>query len=278
MSEILQDVSATALSKAIEDNQSELFALFGSWPKAELHDAPDILWSMTDIPFALFNSVLRAQLSPDRVDATIEQAIARARSRNVPVRWLTGPATRPPDLGRFLEVHGFVHTGDSPGMALEISSLIGDLPEPSGLVIERVADIETLQIWCSVGIIGFDMPDFVGDPFVDLFSSLGFETDLPLINYLGCLDGEPVAISSLFLGAGVAGIYNVATIPSARGKGIGTAMTAWAIGQARAMGYRVAILQASEMGVSVYGRLGFKEYCRIDYYLWNGEPAMPGAA
>ncbi|MFN8468676.1 MAG: GNAT family N-acetyltransferase, partial [Caldilineaceae bacterium] len=96
---------------------------------------------------------------------------------------------------------------------------------------------------------------------------IGLQPANGLRRYVGYLNGVPVAASGLVLQAGVAGIFAVATLPHARGKGIGGAMTRVPLLDARAEGYAVGTLQASEMGYPVYKRLGFETVCGIELYL-----------
>ena len=277
MSEILQDLSAPALATAFEANVVELFSLFRQWRRAEVYFGPDMLWTMTDIPASIFNSIIRAQLSPDSVDTAIEAAILRSKARNVPISWWAGPATRPAELGASLKVHGFVQEEDNPEMAIDLSVLNTDVPTPPGLVVEQVTEIETLRKWRHAFATGFGMPDFMGDAFFELFATVGFDAHSPLHNYIGWLNGEPVATSTLFLAAGVAGIYDIATVPEVRNRGIGAALTSMPLREARTMGYRVGVLEASTKGASVYRGLGFQEYGRIGHYVWASEHANQGA-
>ena len=55
----------------------------------------------------------------------------------------------------------------------------------------------------------------------------------------------------------MAGLYAVVTLPWARRRGIGTALTVAPLVEARAAGYRTATLQASVGGQGVYARIGF---------------------
>lgn len=46
-------------------------------------------------------------------------------------------------------------------------------------------------------------------------------------------------------------------------------MTLRVLRDARALGYRVAVLTASPSGIGVYRSLGFREYCLFSRYEWE---------
>jgi len=266
MSDILKDLSAPALIKAIKANPVEWWRYLGRSPKAEWHDSPEITWLLTGIPEWSVNVVIRTQVEPQDVDALIERTVAHFESKDMTrFTWRTGSDTQPADLGKHLIDHGWTYPEGTPGMAVDLSELNEDLPTPSGLTIEHVRDAEALRKWAYATIIGFGLPESSVKTWFDVFTGLGF--DLPLRNYVGLLDGKPVAASELFLGAGVAGIYAVTTLPEARRQGIGAAITLAPLRDARAMGFRIGILHASSLGEGVYRRLGFQEYCKGRSYV-----------
>jgi hypothetical protein len=271
LNDYLQDLSPTSMICAIESHIFPFIKALRGWQGAEVHDESDILWSITDIPFDLFNSVSRARILPENIDATIQSVVAQAGQRGVPLLWWTGPGTLPADLGKHLERHGFVREDHMPGMAVDLAKLKENLPVSAGFTCQPVEDQAVLKIWGQVFGECFEAPDFAVEAFCDFSNYVNRHT---MRSYLGWLDGKPVATSTLMLGEGVANIYNVGTIPAARRRGIGALMTALPLYEARAEGYRVGILDASEMGESVYRSLGFQEYCKSDTYMWVPEPVQ----
>jgi predicted GNAT family acetyltransferase len=67
--------------------------------------------------------------------------------------------------------------------------------------------------------------------------------------------------------AGDCGIYNVVTVPHARRRGLGTALTALLVHEARDRGCATASLQATEMAERVYASVGFCDLGRFLEYV-----------
>jgi len=276
MDTAVQTLSSPHLPSTVEANMLELWKAYGRAPGRELHEGRELVRVLTGVPSPLFNGIFRARLAPDRIEQAIEETLAVGVRWGVPLFWWVGGDTRPRDLGTHLERFGFVHAGAAPGMALDLCSLSVDMPLPPGFDFEVVDDDGRLHTWAHVAAEAAEYPLPVRGPLVELERGVGLCPRVPLRRYIGCYDGVPVATSEMVLHSGVAGIYAVATLPEARRQGMGAAMTCLPLLDARAEGYRMGTLQSSEMGYSLYRRLGFQEVCKTDVYLMEAEMARRG--
>lgn len=268
MATILNDFSETALIAAIEANLFELLPLlFGCLPNAVYRNEADAAWFMSDIPFALFNGVIHARLAPNGLDTRIREIVTPFESGKKPMVWWTGPSTRPTDLGVHLQACGLLHLDDSPGMAADLDAL-QDHPTNPAVTVKRAVSLADLERWGGPFAANFEVPRKAVPQLCESVAKLGFDEGGALHNYLGMLDGDVVGTCTLYLGAGVAGIYNVSTLPQARRQGVATALTRAALRMARDRGYRIGILHASEMGYGAYRRIGFRDFCTVSHYLY----------
>jgi predicted GNAT family acetyltransferase len=76
----------------------------------------------------------------------------------------------------------------------------------------------------------------------------------------------PVATAMRFSSHRIAGVFNVSTIPEYRRRGIGEAMTWRAAVDGLAEGCIASALQASEMGLPIYQRMGYRQV--LTYQVW----------
>ncbi|QNE18395.1 GNAT family N-acetyltransferase [Kribbella qitaiheensis] len=255
------------LVEAIETNAAELLMTMGAAGGGEQREDGGVRWTIGGSPIDYHNAVVEAELEDSATaDQVVGESLARMKELGVPGCWHVGPSMRPADLGERLVRAGFTYGGAEPGMAVELANLI----EPTatgGLEIVRVADDETLAVWAETLGRGFGEGEKEARWVAEVYRREGYGD--PWRHYLGLLDGEPVATTTVFLAAGVAGVYFVMTVPEARRRGIGAAITLAALREARDSGFAYGVLGSSPAGKSVYESLGFREYCSIDLYEWS---------
>ena len=83
---------------------------------------------------------------------------------------------------------------------------------------------------------------------------------------IGRLDGQSVAAGIALDLDGDCGIYNIGTVEHARRRGMGTAVTAALLHDARDRGCETASLQSTPMAEGVYAAVGFRDLGRILEY------------
>jgi ribosomal protein S18 acetylase RimI-like enzyme len=254
-----------AVIEMFDRSMVEFYVESRSRPWADIKVDDDVVWGSTGLPHQAFNGAAAATFSEATADARIETILDYFRELRLDMSWWVGP-TSPAWLGDRLVAHGLVPDGVAPGMAVSLEGWSSPSP-PDGLEIELVRDAAAFHEAMDVMFAGFEMPRVIQPRFEERFRDFSVGPRATQRTYVARVDGQAVATA---LGApldGTVAIYNVATLPSARRRGAGSAVTAAAMIDARAGGARWAILESSEMGRSVYERLGFRQVSEVAIYV-----------
>ncbi len=133
---------------------------------------------------------------------------------------------------------------------------------PTDIRVEPVQSSDELATLEKIMIEGFDFQEMRGAMSGALFHP-GMLQDDRFAAWLGYLDNEPVAAAGSLVEAGIVDVVMVATIPRARRKGVGLAVTQAA---ARPELGLPAVLFSSDEGRPVYERLGFVPILRGSFW------------
>ena len=261
---ILRDATESELDLALEANWRESRRSLGAARDVVVRDEQQLFWFTTGMPIGWFNAVLRANLAADEVAAAFATMRAFFAEKEVPWLWAVGRGSTPADLGTRLEALGMYHVGAVPCMAWRFPEQPIAAPEVARLTIVHANDDALLDEWARLPLRerahGVENSARMSEIQRAATRHPGRQ------QFLGYLDGVPVAMATVLLAAGVAGLYGVETLPSTRRQGIGTAMTLAALRWAQERGYHYATLQASDMGRPIYEQMGFTLTRPIDLY------------
>jgi GNAT superfamily N-acetyltransferase len=211
------------------------------------------------IPKPLFNQVVT---DDGAADAAVVRAVEEVRARGVPFCVVLRRGVDDRFAPRILQLGLRCHREVMPGMALD--PIPSDIEAADVHLDVRVVSDETgLADHVAAVARAFDIPiamfrDFVG-------RALCLRPGCTV--YLGTLDGEPVTSGFAVRTGRTIGLYKIATIPEARDRGFGDAMTRRIVADGAAAGCEVAALQASDMGRPIYERIGFRAVIEYDIYV-----------
>ncbi|PHN08207.1 GNAT family N-acetyltransferase [Flavilitoribacter nigricans] len=190
--------------------------------------------------------------------ATLEAAVTYYRSRGLDYCIWIGREQLTAEVGGFLQQAGVSRQNEEVGMILDLGDYaIRRHPDHRNVRIadqpDRIAD------YARVLAHNWTPPDQNVVRFYARTAPvyLASDSDIRLLVYYQ--EGKPVATLELFPSdAETVGIYGFATLQDFRGRGIGSTLFTFALNYARSAGYRRVILQASEDGLGIYKKYGFK--------------------
>lgn len=230
----------------------------------EVRDYPGLAIASAGVDFPTFNAAL---LSAPVADATelgrrVTLAAVHFGARRLPwslwacVDWL-GSALQPA-LPAALARAGL-------GTAAELTGMIADVLVPPSrdlpeLDCRNAADEPTRRAFAQILSAVFGVPLALA---CDIYGGDRLWRN-GLAGCVGFVNGRPVATAATLIAADAVGVYSVATLPEHRRRGYGEAITRLALGRAcQASGLRRRVLQASDSGLPLYQRMGFRAVTRF---------------
>ena len=251
----------------VADNLREwLRVIAGSRGAGELRELRGVSIASAGVTFQMFNAAFLS--GPVANDAELTQRImlpmVHFNARGLEwAYWVCEDFIHSPTRRRSrvaFEKHGLRHSVDLPGMVAEqVKPPMRPLPI---IDVRRVCDGSTKEAFCAIGSVCFHVPLAW---FREVFESESVWTRFAA--YVGYVNGEPVSTAAVVMGAEVAGVYNVATMPGHQRQGYGEAVMRHAISDARLEhGVGRTILQATPAGLRLYQRMGFRTVTRVAVY------------
>jgi hypothetical protein len=210
-----------------------------------LDESEAILFTSIPMPIAYFNSAFVKP--PARVADHVNDIVEYFRALDLPftVRYRGDDE----DAASACEAQGLTSGGDSHPVMFGDAVTIAE-GETRDV---RIVDETSLAAYCATMSAGFELPEGVLDAILTP-ASLRDPSFVALLAYDG---DEPVASSALVVSDRCAGVYNVATPPQQRKRGLGEAVTRAAVAEGVRRGCTTTTLQASAMGFPIYARMGY---------------------
>ncbi|MEZ4863770.1 MAG: GNAT family N-acetyltransferase [Caldilineaceae bacterium] len=265
MTALLQLSDLTKVNQ-IQENFITYFRIFAGIPGVRYVEEA-ATWIFTD-EGAPGTMVFKSNFRGATVDEQIDGVIMEMGQYTSEIDWMVFPGCRPANLGERLAARGLAGgpdgawhlVGDVPGMGgnwmyVDLTAL-----PPAPLVSERfhivrVNDERMLEAWRQISSDGFGGGAYQN--FYQAYARHGFASDALKHHYIGYLDEQPVTSGTLLLAGGSASIYNVSTPAHLRRQGFGGAITYAMLEEMRRRGYTWSWIWASQLGRSVYAKLGF---------------------
>ncbi|HLO04327.1 MAG TPA: GNAT family N-acetyltransferase [Symbiobacteriaceae bacterium] len=216
--------------------------------------------SLRSVPISRFNHVACIRIASEERQALLAKLRQHFAGREIPnPALMVTPATEPADLGEWLMRQGW--TWESvPVMAWQP----GPLPLTPAIKVTEAGPDDLAQVFHLVQRVFFPSAS-------PLYLEIGRRSiwsaeQIGMRHFIGWVDGVAVGASSLFCWKGMAGIYNMCTLPAYRSQGIASALLARLISVAQAAGSEGIALVPTPAGRRLYERFGFREVFRERYY------------
>lgn len=232
-------------------------------PAAEYHEGKQRILYISGADYAPLNSIVEKDFSISPSEHDIDTYVRHFEAKQLPFIWWAAADSAA------LEKKGFQFCGSLKGIYLNISKSLPAKPIALPLEIREVQGADELRTFGKICQETYGMNEKAGAQFAAI-------NGMPLkhgrmIHLLAYVDNVPVAAATLMLGTKVAGIWNLATLPSYRKRGIGSALVHKALALAKQQHYDdvMAFIMPKGMAKHIFEQMGFEEICDFPFYIYG---------
>jgi ribosomal protein S18 acetylase RimI-like enzyme len=244
----------------IQDNIYAFYDEIGSVLKKGFSKTIPISWINTGSG-SWPNMIYNTTFPEENLDEFVAKNIEAIKTKQAPAFWLLEDDALEKKLSQKLIIFGMRPIMHWTGMGFKANETL-EIKLSSNTTIKSVSTDEELNAWKDILSKALMTSNRIQD---GIFESLYTKDNLEL--YLVLDNDVPVATGLAYFSDKVCGIYMIATLDEHRRKGYGSAVTKHCINAAHQKGITNIVLQASDKGVSIYKKMGFKEYCEFNI-LW----------
>lgn len=251
---------------AMDVNQAEHAGhLYRYLPGAIVHRADDVIIADSGFTEPMFNVIALARFPAETAAARVASTLALVRATGRRFCWVVGAAQERNGVSGRLEAAGLSREPPELGLWRDLANL--PAPAQVGLTIRQVTSEQQVRDFADVLARTWDPPAASVPRFFGQVLAGVLAPRCPARYLVGYLGPDPVCTAEVFGHGGIAGIYNVATLPAYRRHGYGKAITVAALHCAKQGGYGRAVLQTTPMAEPLYRDMGFTDCGQVTTYL-----------
>jgi GNAT superfamily N-acetyltransferase len=242
-------------------------------PRAVKFEGKGVKASSTGFNLPLLNLALGCDFPADVTQKEIDEEIEAIKrffaNRNVPWYWWMNANPSPKNIQEILRDHGLEY--DDPPLPAMIASLKVDmstLPNyPENICVWQARSVEDLKAASKIRRLAFRFPDGEALTYFEDMAADWLHNESVKLFLAGEDESVPVSIGAVIEGAGIPGVYVMATLPDHHRKGYGKAILSSLIHESAVKGHEIMALTASEAGFGLYTQFGFHHLFGFDFYI-----------
>lgn len=245
-------------------------------PQAKKFAGRGVRASSTGFKLPLLNLALGCNFPTDASAEEIGEEVEALKrffaERNVPWYWWMNTEPSPKNIGQILQRHGLEY--DAPPLPAMIASLKQDvslLPAyDESIHVWRAESVDDLRAASKIRRIAFRFKEGEALTYFEDMASDWLSDESPARLFLAASaesGGAAVSIGALIQGAGIPGVYVMATLPEYHRKGYGKAiLTRLLMEASQSSDAGLIALTASQAGAGLYSQFRFMHLFDFDFY------------